>query len=191
VVADDTMERLVNVTFHGASPAAAASGAAWSLAQIVEAPTPRMGHVFLEFEDRVLVIGGYQSAPDEPRTVWSPSRRLLADHASRFLLSDVWALLPLPCGSGDGSGSGETLARDQVCANASLLVGDAAFSGRHSHAGAVLAGAVYIVGGVTQNAALARDVWRTTDGTTWTQVHPAPCTLHPAPCLLLYSRYWS
>ena len=48
----------------------------WTVKQVAVPPTPRMGHVFLEFEDKMLVIGGYQSAPDQPRSVWSPRQTL-------------------------------------------------------------------------------------------------------------------
>jgi len=169
VVADDTMHRLVTLTFHGASAAAAASGAAWAPAEVAPAPgssqalAPRMGHVAVEFQDRVLVIGGYQTAPDQARTVWSPSRRLLSEHSSLFLLSDVWALQPLPCPAAAAG-------RNAVCANSSQLVSHASFAGRHSHAATVLAGALYLAGGVTLDAAIARDVWRTSDGVKWTML---------------------
>lgn len=167
-------------------------GAEWTQATAAAAWTPRNNHASVVFDGRMWVIGGdtgvdfnnevwtstdgvaWQQQPAAPwdgriglsATVFDGrilvTGGLSVDGVSHILYNDVWT-----------TQDGQTWTQ----------LPDAPFDGRFTHSATVFGGALYIIGGakvVAGSNEILGDIWRTTDGTTWTQVTADAPFIHRA-----------
>ena len=103
---------------------------------------------------------------------FSPARNL---HSSVALGEDIYVI----------AGSASTNIQNDVWKSTdrgvswSRTTPNAAFSARYFAAAGVLNGAIYLMGGYTGTAPYLNEVWRSSDGATWTQVTNATTTSPP------------
>ena len=131
------------------------NGINWHTATSNAAFSPRYDHSSAVFQGKMWVVGGKMFDPDDHDQQWDPDHDHDVQDDEYSELSDVWS-------SADG-------------VNWELVTSDADFEARNGHTLTSFAGALWLIGGTSNDQSPAiccgfEDVWKSTNGSDWVKV---------------------